>query len=67
MQRGGSMSGGKVFVGVDVGGTNIKIGLIDEEINRLTSTSIPTFQERGPEDAAQRGKAVGDRRLQSGE
>jgi glucokinase len=42
------------FVGLDVGGTNIKIGLVDDEGQTLAYDSIPTEQEQGAEDACQR-------------
>ncbi|TWT99995.1 Glucokinase [Botrimarina colliarenosi] len=43
-----------VFAGVDIGGTNIKIGLVDDAAQTLAHESLPTEQERGPADAAQR-------------
>lgn len=43
-----------LFAGLDVGGTNIKIGLVDNRGNSLAYTSVPTEEERGPQDAAQR-------------
>lgn len=43
-----------VFVGIDVGGTNIKFGLVDDYGQSLAETSIPTESDRGPEDAVQR-------------
>lgn len=47
------------FVGVDLGGTNIKVGIVDDLGRSLTHLSIPTDSERGPEDGAQRmGQAV---------
>ncbi len=39
------------FAGIDVGGTNIKIGLVDDLGRRLAYHSVPTDAERGPEDA----------------
>ena len=42
------------FVGVDVGGTNIKIGLVDSNGHTLAYESMPTEQERGAEDACDR-------------
>jgi glucokinase len=47
------------FVGVDLGGTNIKVGLVDERGRPLAKSSLPTDVPRGPQDAAKRmGKAV---------
>ncbi len=42
------------FAGVDVGGTNIKLGLVDDRGGRLAYRAIPTQEERGPEDAMRR-------------
>lgn len=39
------------FVGVDVGGTSIKIGLVDSAGKTLAFTSFPTENEKGPEYA----------------
>ncbi len=47
------------FVGVDLGGTNIKVGVVDDLGRPLSWLSIPTDAGRGPEDAARRmGEAV---------
>ena len=47
------------FVGIDLGGTNIKVGVVDDLGRPLSWLSIPTEVERGPEDAARRmGEAV---------
>ncbi|MGL5982017.1 MAG: ROK family protein, partial [Cetobacterium sp.] len=37
----------KYFVGVDIGGTNSKIGLLNDEGNILKSTSIKTDSSEG--------------------
>jgi glucokinase len=42
------------FVGIDVGGTNIKIGVVDDLGRPLSHRSIPTQVEQGPEDGARR-------------
>ena len=39
----------KTFVGIDVGGTNIKIGLFDAELKLLSKTSVTTDADMGPE------------------
>jgi glucokinase len=44
----------KVFTGIDIGGTNINIGLVSEDGQVLDETVIPTFPEKGPEDALNR-------------
>lgn len=43
-----------LFIGVDVGGTNIKIGLVDDAGETVGYHSIPTEVDRGAEDATQR-------------
>ena len=41
-------AGGGLFrVGVDVGGTAVKVGLTDSEYNLTASISVPTGAERG--------------------
>ena len=48
-----------LFVGIDVGGTNIKIGIVDDAGRPVAYRSISTEEERGPADAAERiGAAV---------
>src|SRR5262245_33805947 len=42
------------FVGIDVGGTNIKFGLVDNAGETLAYHSIRTEQDRGAEDACRR-------------
>ena len=42
------------FVGVDVGGTNTKVGIVDNEGRILGKSSIATQEEHGPADAVQR-------------
>lgn len=37
------------YVGVDVGGTNIKVGVVTNLGNSLSLVSYPTYAERGPE------------------
>jgi len=43
-----------LFLGIDVGGTGIKIGVVDDEGHTLGFTSIPTEEPEGPQDAMQR-------------
>ncbi len=38
-----------VYIGVDLGGTNIAVGLVSEEGKILHKDSVPTLLERGPE------------------
>jgi glucokinase len=42
------------FVGLDVGGTNIKIGVVDDAGQTLAYASMPTEQDKGAEDACRR-------------
>jgi glucokinase len=42
------------YVGVDLGGTNIKAGVVDDLGRSLAWMSIPTDSESGPEDGARR-------------
>jgi len=37
------------YVGIDVGGTNVKIGLFDAKLKLITKTSITTEAEMGPD------------------
>ena len=39
----------EMFVGIDLGGTNIKIGLFDSELKLLSKTSVATKVDMGPE------------------
>src|SRR3990172_317602 len=43
-----------LFVGVDVGGTNIKLGLVDSSGRTLAYHTMPTEQDKGAEDACGR-------------
>ncbi len=38
------------LAGIDLGGTNIKAGLVSEQLSLVCKTSIPTFAGRSPED-----------------
>ena len=42
------------FVGIDVGGTNIKFGLVDDQGSTITYSTIRTEAKRGPADAVKR-------------
>lgn len=43
-----------LFIGIDVGGTNIKLGLVDDAGRTAAQSSIPTEDEKGCEDAVRR-------------
>jgi glucokinase len=42
----------KVYIGVDLGGTNIKTGCFDDEMKLVASSSLPTQADLGPEFVA---------------
>lgn len=46
------------FLGIDVGGTNIKIGLLDNRGRTLAFASIPTNETEGPQQAIDRTAAA---------
>lgn len=46
------------FVGIDLGGTNIKVGVLNDAGETLAYLSTPTYVERGPEDATKRMAAT---------
>jgi glucokinase len=48
-----------LFVGLDLGGTNIKVGVVDDLGQTLSYLTVPTEVERGPDDGARRmGEAI---------
>jgi glucokinase len=49
-----------LFLGVDVGGTGIKIGVVDNQGRSLAKTRIDTLEERGPQDAILRVRQAAD-------
>jgi glucokinase len=47
------------FVGLDLGGTNVKVGVVDDRGRPLSWLTTPTEVERGPENATERmAKAI---------
>jgi glucokinase len=52
-----------LFIGVDVGGTGIKLGLLDDRGATLAQDRIETEEERGPGDAISRIRKTLDRML----
>ncbi|TWT78479.1 Glucokinase [Posidoniimonas polymericola] len=51
----------RYYAGIDIGGTNIKLGILDDLGNRIAYRSIPTQQEGGPAAAAERSaKAISE-------
>lgn len=45
---------GLVRIGIDIGGTNTKIGLVSEDNKLIASKIIPTLPENGPEETIKR-------------
>jgi glucokinase len=39
----------KYYLGIDLGGTNLKVGCFDSELNQIAKTSNPTYANMGPE------------------
>ena len=37
------------YIGVDLGGTNIAVGIVDENYQLVKKESVPTKPERGPD------------------
>lgn len=52
--RESSPSSSKLYGGIDIGGTNIKIGLVDDTGAVVAATKIATQQHEGPQRAAER-------------
>ena len=52
-----------LYVGIDVGGTSIKVGVIDDVGQTLAYGVVPTRQEQGPDSAVQRLAEEVDRLL----
>ena len=42
------------FVGLDLGGTNVKVGVVDDNAQTLSYLVVPTGVEKGPVDATRR-------------
>lgn len=51
------------FLGVDLGGTNVKIGILDDRGQTIAFTSIPTLEENGPQQAVDRMAQAGHQML----
>jgi glucokinase len=52
-----------LFLGVDVGGTNIKLGLVDNRGRTIANAKIETHEERGPAEAFGRVRTATDELL----
>jgi glucokinase len=54
-----------LFLGFDVGGTNIKLGVVDDQGRPVANTKIVTEEDRGPRDAVKRARVAVDEMLGS--
>ncbi len=45
-----------LFVGVDVGGTNVKLGVVDDQGKLLAKSDFPTCEELGPRHAIEQAR-----------
>src|SRR5205809_4160550 len=54
-----------LFLGFDVGGTNIKLGVVDDQGRPVANTKIVTEEDRGPRDAVKRARTAVDEMLRS--
>ncbi|MBN1414828.1 MAG: ROK family protein [Bacteroidales bacterium] len=57
----------KVFIGIDIGGTNVNIGMVSEEKQVLDETVIGTEPEKGPENALNRVASAVHQILKAGQ
>ena len=55
---------GRVFLGIDVGGTNIKAGVVADDGTVISRSSVPTECEKGPENGVSRMVAVAHQVIQ---
>ncbi len=55
-----------LFVGVDVGGTNVKVGIVDDAGEMVADTAFPTEQEKGPAYAIKKSHTVVSQLLEAG-
>jgi glucokinase len=53
-----------LFLGIDLGGTSVKIGVCDASGGMRGSVSIPTVAERGPEDVIDRMGAAAEKLME---
>jgi glucokinase len=54
-----------LFLGIDVGGTNIKLGVVDDQGSVLGQSHLPTDEEKGAADAVGRCRKTTDELLSS--
>ncbi len=50
----GQTQADRFFLGIDLGGTNIKVGVVNDAGESLAKVSCPTFPEQGPEQGLKR-------------
>ena len=44
----------KLYLGIDIGGTNVKIGIFEHDMNIIAKASVPTRADMGPEFVVER-------------
>jgi glucokinase len=52
-----------LFLGFDVGGTNLKLGIVDNDGRVVAKIQIPTNEEAGPQDAVDRSRQATEEML----
>ena len=57
--------GSSVFLGLDLGGTNIKAGLVSDDGTVLSQASVPTGREQGPDHGVDQLVVAAERALNS--
>lgn len=56
----------RLFLGIDVGGTNIKAGVVADDGTVVSRASVPTEREQGPEHGINQMAAAAHQALQAG-
>jgi len=67
MADGQDSESGRVFLGLDLGGTNIKAGLVADDGSVMTQTSVPTERHKGPDHGVEQLVRAAHLALQSSE
>ena len=58
---------GRVFLGIDLGGTNIKAGVVRDDGKIIARSSVPTEREKGPENGVTQMVVAINQVLRSGD
>jgi glucokinase len=54
-----------LYLGIDIGGTNLKLGIVDDQGRVVGKTQITTDEEKGPQDGMHRTRQATDELLRS--